>query len=56
MNISKWDKKVQIIPKIFLITFNTAHTTPLCTTDVRNKKTERLLPARTVLTYTRSVK
>lgn len=40
MNISKWDKKVQIIPNIFLVTYNTAYTTLLCTTDVRNKPTK----------------
>lgn len=51
-------QKVQIIPNIFfLITFNTAYTTLLCTADVRDWKKKKKqqkklsLPVRTLLTY-----
>lgn len=55
MNISKWDKKVQIIPNIFLVTYNTAHTTLLCTTDVRNKPTKWLFLVEALVTSLTSI-
>lgn len=56
MNISKWDKKVQIIPNIFFssshLTLRTRHycARPMLEIENKNKK-KRFLPVRTLLTY-----